>query len=398
MIRVYPDLEQLSLAAADRFARLADRAVRERGHFTVVLSGGSTPRRLYEILAASPFRQRIPWDAVHLFWGDERCVPVDDPRSNARMVRQALLDFVCIPAGQVHPMTCAETPDRAAVQYESVLETFFDNHPPVFDLVLLGLGTNAHTASLFPHAPVLAEKKRWVCDVYVPEQKMHRLTLTPPIINQARCILFLVSGSEKAFALQRVLEGPLKPDMMPAQLIRPTRAEPIWLVDQAAASRLPADKLDMRRTIMRVGIAADHGGFELKTRMVDVLGRQGYTVVDFGAEAHRADDDYPDFVLPLARAVAAGEVERGIAVCGSGVGASIAANKVPGARAGLIHDGFSAHQGVEDDNLNIICLGGRVIGQALAEELVQIFLNARFSGADRHRRRLAKVAAMENTR
>jgi len=146
---------------------------------------------------------------------------------------------------------------------------------------------------------------------------------------------------------------------------------------------------------MRVGIAADHGGFELKEHMVDFLGTMGHETVDFGAAGLNPDGDYPDFVIPLAQAVANGEVERGVAICGSGVGASIAVNKVVGVRAGLVHDGFSAHQGVEDDNMNIICLGGRVTGYALAEELMQTFLTARFSGADRHRRRLAKVAALE---
>jgi ribose 5-phosphate isomerase B len=146
---------------------------------------------------------------------------------------------------------------------------------------------------------------------------------------------------------------------------------------------------------MRVGIATDHGGFELKEHMVNFLGTMGYETVDFGAVELNPDDDYPDFVIPLAQAVANGEVERGVAICGSGVGASIAVNKVVGARAGLVHDDFSAHQGVEDDNMNILCMGGRVIGYALAEKLVQTFLTARFSGADRHRRRLAKVAALE---
>jgi ribose 5-phosphate isomerase B len=146
---------------------------------------------------------------------------------------------------------------------------------------------------------------------------------------------------------------------------------------------------------MRVGIAADHGGFELKEQLAASLRTSGFDVVDFGAARLSSGDDYPDFVVPLARAVARGEVERGVAVCGSGVGASIAANKVPGVRAGLIHDSFSAHQGVEDDNMNVLCLGGRVIGPLLAEELIRIFLSARFSGAERHERRLAKVAALE---
>lgn len=146
---------------------------------------------------------------------------------------------------------------------------------------------------------------------------------------------------------------------------------------------------------MRIGIAADHGGFELKQHLVAKLRAAGHRVVDFGDDRPQPDDDYPDFVVPLARAVARAEVDRGLAVCGSGVGASVAANKVAGIRACLIHETFSAHQGVEDDNLNMICLGGLVIGHALAWELVQTFLAARFSGAARHRRRLAKLTELE---
>ena len=145
-----------------------------------------------------------------------------------------------------------------------------------------------------------------------------------------------------------------------------------------------------------IGVAADHGGFELKEYLAGMLCAAGREVMDFGDDQSREDDDYPDFVVPMARAVALGEIERGVAVCGSGVGACVAANKVPGVRASLIHETFSARQGVEDDNLNVICLGGRVVGHALAWELVQTFLAARFSGADRHRRRLAKVAELEN--
>jgi ribose 5-phosphate isomerase B len=146
---------------------------------------------------------------------------------------------------------------------------------------------------------------------------------------------------------------------------------------------------------MHVGIATDHGGFGLKEELVARLRAAGHDVVNFGADELRADDDYPDFVIPLARAVAAGTVERGVAVCGSGVGASICANKVPGARAGLIHDHFSAGQGVEDDHMNIICLGGRTVGPSVAWDLVQTFLAAEFSDAPRHLRRLSKVALLE---
>jgi ribose 5-phosphate isomerase B len=150
------------------------------------------------------------------------------------------------------------------------------------------------------------------------------------------------------------------------------------------------------RTPKLIGIAADHGGYELKEHLVRMLREAGHEVIEFGDQQLRPDDDYPDFVVPLARAVARGDVDRGVAICGSGVGASVAANKVAGVRACLIHEGFSAHQGVEDDDLNMMCLGGRVVGHALAWELVQTFLAARFSGAERHRRRLAKVAVLEN--
>jgi ribose 5-phosphate isomerase B len=153
----------------------------------------------------------------------------------------------------------------------------------------------------------------------------------------------------------------------------------------------------LTKTVQRVGVAADHGGFELMEQLVGKLRAAGHEVVEFGDRRLDPDDDYPDFVVPLARAVASGEVERGVAICGSGVGASVVANKMAGVRACLIHETFSAHQGVEDDALNVICLGGLVVGHALAWELVQTFLAARFSGAERHRRRLAKVAALENT-
>ena len=150
------------------------------------------------------------------------------------------------------------------------------------------------------------------------------------------------------------------------------------------------------KTPKRIGVAADHGGYELKENLAGMLREDGYDVTDFGDDQPNPNDDYPDFVEPLARAVALGEVDRGVAVCGSGVGACVVANKVPGVRACLIHETFSARQGVEDDDLNVICLGGRVVGPGLAWELVKTFLGARFSGAERHRRRLSKVAELEN--
>ncbi len=149
-------------------------------------------------------------------------------------------------------------------------------------------------------------------------------------------------------------------------------------------------------TSKRIGIAADHGGFDLKEYLINELSENGYEVVDFGNTQLKEDDDYPDYVIPMARAVASGELIRGIAVCGSGVGACVAVNKLKGIRACLINDTFSAHQGVEDDNMNVICLGGRILGHLLAGELVKTFLTARFTGEERHRRRLGKVEELES--
>ena len=147
---------------------------------------------------------------------------------------------------------------------------------------------------------------------------------------------------------------------------------------------------------MKIGIAGDHAGFELKQWVQQLLFKGGYEVVDFGATEYNAADDYPDFVIPLAKAVAGGEIDRGIAVCGSGVGASIVANKIKGVRAALINDTFSAHQGVEDDNMNVLCLGGRLIGTMVAKEIVESFINANFTNVERHVRRLDKVRQLEN--
>jgi len=238
MIRIYNDYEELSQAAAELFVDLAARAIKSNRRFSVALSGGSTPQRLYEILASESFREKIRWECVYVFWGDERCVPLDDPRSNFLMARRTLLNYVFLPADHIHPIFGDLPAAMAANNYEIVLQNFFGKQPPVFDLILLGLGENAHTASLFPNTPVLGEKERWVNDVYVAEQSMFRVTMTAPLINQARAVIFLVSGADKATALQNVLEGAYHPHEYPAQLIQPNGAHPIWLVDKAAAHKL----------------------------------------------------------------------------------------------------------------------------------------------------------------
>jgi 6-phosphogluconolactonase len=238
MIVIYDDLESLSYAAAGLFVQQARQAVDDRGWFSVVLSGGHTPRRTYELLAQTPYRDRMPWSHVHVFWGDERCVPADDPRSNARMARQALLDSVPVPPKQIHPIPCASAPKNVAEAYELLLRDFFAGQPPCFDLVLLGLGENGHTASLFPGMEVLEERERWVAEVHVADQHLYRVTLTAPIINRASVVAFLVAGAGKAQVLKEVLEGPRDPLRWPAQLIQPTDGVLQWLVDRPASSLL----------------------------------------------------------------------------------------------------------------------------------------------------------------
>lgn len=234
-MQVYADPESLSRAAAEMFVEKARQAVQAGGRFSVALSGGNTPKRTYELLAQPPFRDQAPWAQVHIFWSDERCVPADDPRSNERMARLALLDYVPVPPAQVHPMRCVQAPGIAAQQYEALLRNYFAHQPPRFDLILLGLGENGHTASLFPGTLVLDEQSRWVADVYVAEQELGRITLTAPLINQAATVAFLVAGAAKADVLRQVLKGPSDPYRLPAQLIRPVKGELLWLVDEESS-------------------------------------------------------------------------------------------------------------------------------------------------------------------
>ncbi len=245
MIKVYPDLEALSQAAAALLVEQANQAVAARGRFCVALSGGGTPRRTYELLAAPPFKEQAPWHGVHIFWGDERCVPLNDPRSNARMAKEAWLDHVPIPESQIHPLDCAQAPAEAARQYEAHLRQFFAGRPPRLDLVFLGLGDNGHTASLFPGTPVLKETERWAAEVYVAEQDLYRVTLTAPFINQAALIAFLVAGEAKAGVLKEVLQGPRDPERLPAQLIQPQNGKLLWLTDLKAAAQV-ADGANFR--------------------------------------------------------------------------------------------------------------------------------------------------------
>ncbi len=237
---IYPDQKTLNHAAAEFIVQQAKLSISDHGRFSVALSGGGTPRKVYELLALPPLREEIPWADVHVFWGDERCVPLDDPQSNALMAKKAFLDHVPIPSVQIHFINCSESPENAAMQYEEQLRAYFAGAPPRFDLILLGLGENGHTASLFPYTPVLEETERWAAAVYITEQALYRVTLTLPIINRAAVTAFVVSGVSKSQVLEEVMEGHEDPSRLPAQLIQPQHngGRLYWLLDAAAASRL----------------------------------------------------------------------------------------------------------------------------------------------------------------
>ena len=253
-IECFPTTDVLMAAAAERFVSLATEAIRESNRFVVALAGGSTPRRLYERLATPPHAGGVEWSRVHVFWGDERCVPPDDPASNYRMAREVFLGRVPVPAANVHRSHGEDAPARAAAAYEQELREVFATRegPPSrapgrrFDLVLLGMGSNGHTASLFPGLAAVRERERWVVAEHVPEVSMWRVTLTPPVLNAAANVVFLISGAEKVGMLRRILEGPFEPDVLPAQAIAPRNGELAWLVDAAAAAQLGQLRMERR--------------------------------------------------------------------------------------------------------------------------------------------------------
>jgi len=238
--------EALFEAAAECFVTAAAVAIRTSGSFTLALSGGSTPRGLYALLASERHAARVEWSRVHVFWGDERCVAPHDPDSNQRMAREALLDHVPLPNSHVHAIRGEDEPTTAAARYEQALREAFatPTGPPRsapgarFDLVLLGLGEDGHTASLFPGSLAVQEARRWVMAERVELHATARVTLTPLLINAAAEVIFLVSGRAKAAILKRVLCGPREPERLPAQAILPRAGELRWLADAAAASGL----------------------------------------------------------------------------------------------------------------------------------------------------------------
>jgi len=235
-LRVSPDVEALSRAAAAGLADVIDATVAGGASCSLALAGGTTPRALYRLLATA-YRERIPWGRVYLFWGDERYVPPEDPRSNYRLVRETLLDHVPIPAENVHPMpTQFPDPNGAARAYAETMRAYFPGPWPRFDLVLLGLGADGHIASLFPGSAALDERDRWVTAARAPAEPSQRLTLTLPALNHAARVWFLVAGTEKARALRRALVDAPRPHHCPAVGVRPVDGAAVWWVDDAAAA------------------------------------------------------------------------------------------------------------------------------------------------------------------
>ncbi|EOR93624.1 6-phosphogluconolactonase, eukaryotic type [Arcticibacter svalbardensis MN12-7] len=241
MIGIYKNQQDLSTAAADLFIATAKDAITKRGSFTVALTGGNSPALLYALLGDSPYKEEVEWDKVFVYWGDERWVPLDDEKSNARMAFDTLLNHVPIPHDHIFPMwEEGESPQLYAIKYEQLLDLHVTAER--FDLILLGMGDDGHTASLFPGTAVLQENKKRVAAYYLAAQEMYRITLTAPMINLARTIIIMLYGLNKANALYEVLEGERNTEKYPAQLIQPIDGEVHWLVDEAAAKKLALGK------------------------------------------------------------------------------------------------------------------------------------------------------------
>lgn len=240
MIRLFADSQSLAEGAADFFVEQAIKAVKARRCFSVLLAGGETPRQMYQMLADTHYINRVPWAHIHFFWGDERCVPFKDERSNARMAHDALLDELPLLPEQIHHFPFGLAPQAAAEAYQIELENFFGGGQPCFDLALLGLGEDGHTASLFPGTDALQEEKRWTAVVHKPGEDFSRVTLTAPILNQVRATLFLVTGIRKAQVVREILGNAPLPGKYPVQLIHPESGDVQWFIDGDAASLLDA--------------------------------------------------------------------------------------------------------------------------------------------------------------
>lgn len=242
--KVYPDAAQMAQASAQLFAERVEHAVAQRGVARVALSGGSTPQAMFKLLAegSGPFRATVPWDKLQLFWVDERCVPPTDPESNYGVCRELLLGKVSLPEENVFRMEGELDPEEAASRYESTLRNTLKlegAESPAFDLMVLGMGPDGHTASLFPHTDAIHELGRLAVANHVPQKDTWRITLTWPVINQGREVVFAMDGGGKAEMLEKVFLGPRDPESLPSQLIRPTSGKLLLLLDETAAAKLP---------------------------------------------------------------------------------------------------------------------------------------------------------------
>lgn len=248
-IVITPTIDELFVAAAKEVVQVVVDCRKAGRECRVALAGGSTPRGLYRLLTGAPYRTQISWDHLHVFWGDERTVPPDHQESNFRMAKEALLSQVPLPPNQIFRIEGEVPADEAAARYETVLQEQFNlslGEVPQFDLILLGMGPDGHTASLFPGTPAVAESKTLVSAPWVEKLQTHRVTLTPPVLNAAKHVVFLVSGVDKATALQVVLEGPADPARYPAQVVNPPSGHMVWLVNQDAAGLLKRESTASR--------------------------------------------------------------------------------------------------------------------------------------------------------
>jgi 6-phosphogluconolactonase len=237
-LHVFKNPDELSQAVAKWIAGNIADTLKKQDRYTIALSGGSTPKLLHKILAAPPYKDQIEWKKLHVFWGDERAVPFEDDRNNAKMAYDTLLNFVPVPAAQIHVMRTDIGPVESAAEYEQILHGYFDKSVTSFDLVLLGMGDDGHTLSLFPGTAVVHEEKAWAIAYFLKTQDMYRITLTKTIVNRAARIAFLTTGTGKAHALREVQEGAYNPDLYPSQEIRPLTGNLYWFVDEAAAAGL----------------------------------------------------------------------------------------------------------------------------------------------------------------
>jgi len=236
-LHIFDNREIMGDKLAEFICDLVSETLKNQQFFTMVLSGGGTPKILYEKLASEKYSSKIDWKRVHIFWGDERVVPFKDERNNAKMAYDYLLKHLDIPPSQIHIMRTDIEPNFAVAEYRKKLHTFFDSTDHSFDLVLLGMGDDGHTLSLFPHSLIFNEH-HWVNTVYNEQQQMYRITLMPVIVNKATNIVFMVEGEKKSAVLEKVLEGEYKPAEYPAQLISPQSGQLHWFLDKAAANNL----------------------------------------------------------------------------------------------------------------------------------------------------------------